>query len=558
MKTYRFPCGCEWPVLEDGPGPGGVVPLLDFSIEKISTSCPATWELIGKGLTKGVFQLESPLGRQWSKKLRPESLEHMSALGALLRPGCLRAVDSEGISMTQHYCRRKNGEEETIFPHPALEPILRPTYGVLTYQEQAMSIAVAVAGFDNQAADSLRKAIGKKLPEEMAKCEVMFVDGAKKAGVVTEEQAKEIFGWIKESQRYSFNKSHSFCYGYTGYECAYLKAHFPVAFYTAWLRFAKEKQDPLTEIAELVNDARNMGIEVESPDLRTLEAHFHTSSDRRVVRFGLGDIKLIGEKVLTKILGAVAEAERSLGKRLEAWTWGDFLTGFSGLISSATLYALIDSGSLGWLKKPRSLMRQEFSAWSQLTDKERGWVRLNQPGFDNLGTALRKLAPGKKGGGGCANKNRTGVVGTLADLLEHPPTPIIDTPLWVSYAEEKTLGISLTCSRVDSCDVSEVNTSCREYTAGRKGFMVFGVVVNKAREWKTKRGKTPGAKMAFLSISDATGALDDVVCFPDAWREYSNVLIEGNTVILQGERDARKNSDTLIVKRVWQAKQSAA
>jgi DNA polymerase-3 subunit alpha len=247
MSTmYRFSCGCSWPVV--GPAPReGALPLMDVDDDNLPF-CPLTWDLLGRGDTKGVFQLESNLGRQWTKKLKPESGEHMGALGALLRPGCLRAVDDEGVSMTQHFCRRKNNEEEVKPYHEVLDMVLSPTFGCLVYQEQAMLLAQNLAAFNLQEADQLRKAIGKKLPEEMAKCKKLFTEGAKKAGLLTEAQAEEVFGWIEQSQRYSFNKSHAVSYGLTGYDTAYIKAHFPVAFYCSWLRFAREKQDPMQEV----------------------------------------------------------------------------------------------------------------------------------------------------------------------------------------------------------------------------------------------------------------------------------------------------------------------
>lgn len=157
---HTFECGCSFPII--GPPVGkSKIPLLDLNldIETIRMDCPGTWQLISKGLTKGVFQLESNLGKQYAKKLRPENIEHMAALGSLLRPGSLRALDDKGISMTDHYCLRKNKEEETIIKYPELNEILGPTYDVIAYQEQCMQIAVKVAGFTEQESDNLRKCV---------------------------------------------------------------------------------------------------------------------------------------------------------------------------------------------------------------------------------------------------------------------------------------------------------------------------------------------------------------------------------------------------------------
>jgi len=210
-----------------------------------------TWQLFADGKTKGIFQLESNLGKSWSKKLAPSNIEELSALIAIIRPGCLKAY-VDGKSMTQHFIDRKHGREEVTYLHEALEEILAPTYGVLVYQEQSMRIAQKIAGFDLQEADELRKAIGKKKADLMAKVKKKFIAGAKKTKIVTKEEAEQIFGWIQASSRYAFNKSHSISYAVCSYWSAYQKAHNPEEFFLSYLYYANEKQDPHQEIYELV------------------------------------------------------------------------------------------------------------------------------------------------------------------------------------------------------------------------------------------------------------------------------------------------------------------
>jgi DNA polymerase-3 subunit alpha len=164
-----------------------------------------TWQLFADGRTKGVFQLESNLGKNWSKKVAPNNIEELSALIAIIRPGTLKAF-VDGKSMTQHYVDRKHGREDVTYLHPILEDILKPTYGVLVYQEQSMRIAEKVAGFNLQEADVLRKAIGKKRADLMNEVKKSFIAGAERVGIVTKEEAEEIFGWIEKSSRYAFNK----------------------------------------------------------------------------------------------------------------------------------------------------------------------------------------------------------------------------------------------------------------------------------------------------------------------------------------------------------------
>lgn len=206
---YRFECGCELPILGESVNKSGL-PLLDIDFYNLRLDCPGTWGLIGTGMTKGIFQVESQLGRQWSKEIKPGCIEDMSAISALLRPGCLKSFLSDGHSMTQHYADRKNNKEPVTPYHPAVDNVLKDTFSLLLYQEQSMILAKEVAGFTLVEADMLRKAIGKKKADEMAKVKKMFLEKAATHGVVTKEQAEEIFGWIESSQRYAFNKCLSF------------------------------------------------------------------------------------------------------------------------------------------------------------------------------------------------------------------------------------------------------------------------------------------------------------------------------------------------------------
>ncbi len=571
---YRFQCGCSFPVLAKHPNPNAL-PLLDFHINDIDVDCPATWELLGHGLTKGVFQLESNLGRTWTKKLKPEDMEHLAALGALLRPGCLRAIDEHAkCSMTELYCRRKNGQAPVEYIHPCLEKVLAPTFGVLTYQEQAMQIAQVVAGFNLQAADELRKAIGKKLPEEMAKVKVKFFEGVAKLGLVTLEQATEIFGWIEKSQRYSFNKSHALSYGINGYISAWLKAHMPVQFFTSWLYYAKDKQDPQQEIRELVSDAKILDVVVQPPDIRNLEAHF--STDGETITFGISDVKGIGEAQVEKLKTAVHETSQFLGKPIENWSWYEFLVHLTPKLSNTVVNNMIKVGGLRHFGNNRNLMLKEYEFWDALTASEQTWIvarsannyvkqtqdeiaQTNLFGeaisidkdvtLTSLAQAMEKLAPTRKEGGGTFKQSRKEAVSSMLNLLKNPPTKIIDTPDWIAWSEESLLGISLTCSKVDACDTSMSNCTCKEYLAGRTGYMVFSVEILAAKEIKVKNGQQVGRKMAFLTVADNTCSVE-MTCFPEQWKEYSSLLNQGNTVNIQAERDRRK--DSLIVKRVYQ------
>ena len=220
-----------------------------------------TWDLFKEGKTKGVFQLESNLGKSWSKRVSPSNIEELSALIALIRPGCLKAI-SKGKSMTQHYVDRKSGKDKVEYLHESLESVLGNTYGVLVYQEQSMRIAQKIAGFDLQEADVLRKAIGKKKAGLMAQVKKSFLEGSQKKGVVSKEEAEEIFSWIEKSSRYAFNKSHSVAYAMNSYMSAWYKANHINEFFLSYLYYANEKQDPHQEVYELVNEAKLFDLDV--------------------------------------------------------------------------------------------------------------------------------------------------------------------------------------------------------------------------------------------------------------------------------------------------------
>lgn len=204
MKYFTFQCGCKFPIKEE-LSDGTLRIEFNPDMNEIPLDCSKTWDLFCAGNTKGIFQLETGQS-SLTKQLAPRSIEELSALTALLRPGCMESFLDDGKSLTQHYIDRKNNGEEVTYIHPALAPILDKTYGILTYQEQAIKLATDIAGFSLQEADTLRKAIGKKKPEEMAKIKKVFLDGCERTKVVPMDVAEQIFGWIQASQRYSFNK----------------------------------------------------------------------------------------------------------------------------------------------------------------------------------------------------------------------------------------------------------------------------------------------------------------------------------------------------------------
>lgn len=580
-----FECGCKFDVIGSPVGKTKM-PRVRVCSDLHSTNCTInfdcekTWELLGRGWSKGVFQLESPLGRQWVKKLKPTNKHHMAALGAILRPGSLRSVDIKIIckncntetrekedeklencpecgsddfrrirtSMTEHYCKRKNLEEEVERYHPVVDKVLEKSYNCLIYQEQAMLLARELAGFNLQEADVLRKAIGKKLPEEMAKVKKLFLEKAKEAKIVSIEQAEEIFGWIEKSQRYSFNLSHAASYGETGYACAYNKTHFPLAFYSSWLTFAQEKPDPHAEIAELVNDARiTSSIRIRPPDIRFLKDRIH--SDGENIYFGLQDIKGIGESQIKKLHHSLIELNIDKSK-LASMDWMTFLMNFGDEISSTAMTAFIRSGALSCFKIDRVIMVKDYEIWNALTNKERkflkdAWFNIKNTTFKNMQEALSYLIENK----GYHNAKRGCILVNILDSLVNRPYILQDTIDYLVYSEEELLGVALTCHITDSILGAMETCTCKDIIKGFKGYSVLKVTLDEVRPWICKRGESEGKKMVFIKASDNTCQLDNIVAFPKTYSEYATLLNDGNIVYLSGKIG---DTGSFIVERVYE------
>lgn len=535
-KYFTYSCGCKFDVSQED---NKTHIVFNADVENINLDCSRTWTLISEGNTKGCFQLESRLGRSIAKKLKPENIEQLSALIAILRPGCLEAL-RDGKSVTNHYIDKKNGLESVDYFHPSLEPILKNTYGEMVYQEQAMEIAKNIAGFNLQEADMLRKAIGKKKPEEMAKVKTKFLEGAKKVNIVNESEAEQIFSWIEKSQRYSFNKSHSVSYAINAYLSAYTKAHFPRVFFASYLRFAKDKIDPQAEIKELVQNAIEMDIEIRTPDLRKLNEFFILEDNS--IYFGLTDIKGVGSSVFKKI----EEIYRSLETEKLCWTY--LLIKLLLKINSIAAKALIQSGALDFCKKNRQEMLFEYNILSSLTKKELEYI---EPFIDKKNTTnnlLNLLTQKTK-----LTQNRKKIIQDILYAINYPPHSLADTAEWISDSEYTLLGCSISCSKTDMYDISMTNTTCKEFkNLDIKQNIVLGAEIDSVSITKTKTGKAKGSEMAFITLSDSTGSIDPVIFFPEAYREYRNMLFPGNVIIVKGSRS--KTGDSLIVEKSFIAR----
>jgi DNA polymerase-3 subunit alpha len=528
QPSHTFPCGCVWPVT--GPPPvAGAAPRVKVDLQHLP-DCPAVWALFATGRTRGVFQLDKNLGCTWSKRLRPETLEHLAALGALLRPGCLRVRGEDGLSMTERYAKVKNGEMALPKSLPPIADIMDPNYGVMLYQEGLVKIAERVALFDLQEQDKLRKGVGKKIQAVIAECKTMFLDKARAAGVITEEESQKLWNDIEKSGRYLFNRSHAFSYAIPGYFSAYLKAHDPTAFFCAWLRCSKIEQDKSPDdIAELVEDAKLFDVPVLPPDFRRLDRHFQTDAVR--VWFGIADIRGVGDAQVEKLRQSVKE-EEAAGRRPRE-SWEQFLVGCANSVSTTTVRGLINSGGFDWVGRSRTRLLHEYEAFARLSPKELEWARA-RPAGESVPELLRNAAKPKKEGGGAANVKRREILNGLADTLERPLSSEEDSPRWLAAVEKYYLAAAVTCSAVDAYDTSAATATCREAIDGVEGDIVMGVEIRSVRTHKIKSGDNAGKKMAYMTVGDHTGVLADVKVFSEAFAKYGHLLVEDNVVLLKG------------------------
>jgi len=544
MKT-EFACGCTFDVIDNHI-------IYTPDIEQLPLNCSTTWDLICEGNTKGVFQLDSQLGRSMAERVKPRNMEELSDLIAIIRPGCMEAI-VDGKSLTQHYIDRKHCIDPVEYFHDALKPILSGTYGILVYQEQALLIARDIGGFDLQEADILRKAIGKKKVSLMTKLRKQFVAKAEQKGTVTKNQAKEIFGWIEKSQRYSFNKSHSVSYAYNSYLTAYTKTHFPHEFFTSYLKNSIGKPDAYLEIEELVNNARVMNIDVKPPNIKKMNKYFTLINANPT--FGITEIKTVGGSVFDKMMACLQKYRINL----DQCEWSGFLIFFGLCIKADSFEAIILSGALDRFNVSRSKMLHELKMFRELSKREVPWIENYKQNHKdaNLVQCIKAMVDQTD----WSNKqrpifrrDRIEVVESIIDSLKNPGYELIDLPGWKARKEEHYLGVALTCARVDEYDTSRANCTCKEYIDGfnsQKGIRI-AAQIDYVREWKIKKGKSKGQNMAFLTVSDGTCSLDNITIFSDEWAKYNKELKEGNILLLIGNRDTKRGS--LLIKSISKIK----
>lgn len=484
-------------------------------IYNLPTDDQDTWDTICKGDTKGIFQLESYLCQHWSKESKPRSIEELSDLISIVRPGTLESklTDENGKvkSLTQVYCDRKHKRDLVSFQHPDLETILGPTNGIMIFQEQAILIVQKLAGFDLAQADIVRKAIGTKNPEIMSSLRSSFLEGCKKTDKVTEEIANEIFDNIKNSQRYLFNKSHSVSYSYISYWTAYLKTHYPLEFYTEYLNNAKDKPKPKIEIKELVTDAQRHDINVRMTHLSDIKEDgivdfYHKNGE---ILFGLQHVKQIGKLHIKSLM-------KTLSKNP---SWIDIL---EANLQKQTMINLTSVGFFDEYGISRKDMLHQYTIYNKLSSRE---ISLTLECKGTLQEKFKFILDK-------VNINRRVIIQDLIKALDHPPYSLIDDPTWRYDVENEMLGICLDFHKTDISD-EIANATCKEINDGKQNECTLILEITEPKEYKIKQGKSKGEMMGSFNASDNTGEIKCMV-FSEVWTENRHKLYPGAVIFVMG------------------------
>jgi DNA polymerase-3 subunit alpha len=333
---------------------------ITVDVDQLPLDDAKTYDLLNKANTLGIFQLESGGMRDLCRKFQIASVEHITALVALYRPG--------PMDLIPEFIKRRHGEVKVEYEHPLLEPIARETYGILIYQEQVMQAAQVLGGYTLGGADLLRRAMGKKKPEEMAKHRDSFVKGCKEKNNIPAAKANQIFDLLEKFAGYGFNKSHAAAYAVVAYQTAYLKANYPVEFLCAMMT---NDMGDTAKLAQFIAEARTMGVEVLPPDVNESEVVFAPARDGKVIRFGLAAIKGVGEVAVETILKARNEGGKftslaDLCERVDGRT-----------VNRKILEALIKSGACDGLGANRATLFAQIErtlarAASIISDRQKG------------------------------------------------------------------------------------------------------------------------------------------------------------------------------------------
>jgi len=467
--------------------------LLDIS--QIDLADEKSFELLRSAKTTAVFQLESRGMKELIGRLQPDVFEDIVALVALYRPGPLQS------GMVDDFVNRKKGIAKVEYPHPDLEPVLNTTYGVIVYQEQVMQIAQILAGYSLGGADMLRRAMGKKKPEEMAKQREIFMEGSGGRNI-DPAQATAIFDLMEKFAEYGFNKSHSAAYALVSFQTIWLKAHYPAAFMAAVL---SSDMDNTEKVVTFVDECRQLGLEVIPPDVNRSGYRFSTENEGNVI-FGLGAIKGAGESAIGVIL-AEREANGPFVSMADVCKRVN-----SNKLSKRTLETLINAGVFDSLGKNRNSMQAHLPEVIRMASQLHRDEAIGQT--DLFGGSMvveqdEKLAP---------------------DLPEWPERDRL-------RMEKDALGLYLTghpineyeeeIAQMRSMKLSDLaeEDSTQKY---QKHPVVLAGLVSAIRTQNTEKGKR-----AFVQLDDKT-AYYEIFIFSNVFEEYEHLIVKEEVLVISG------------------------
>ncbi|MBW6512160.1 MAG: DNA polymerase III subunit alpha [Desulfuromonadaceae bacterium] len=480
----------------------------DFDLNLVRDDDPLTYELLSEGKTTGVFQLESSGMKDLLVKLKPSCFEDIIAVCALYRPGPL------GSGMVDDFIHRKHGRKEITYPFPQLEPILNDTYGVIVYQEQVMLIAQVLGNYTLGGADLLRRAMGKKQPEEMAKQKGLFLQGAKENKLDT-KKAEAVFDLMEKFAAYGFNKSHSAAYALVAYHTAYLKTHYPVEFMAALLTEDMENTD---KIIKNINEVRSMGIEILPPDINASERTFTVHDN--AIRFGLGAVKGVGAAALESIIEDRRDEPFSslhdLCERVDLRK-----------VNKKVLEALIKCGAFDSLDVKRAqclAVLDEAVEIGQKAQKERASGQESLFGTEEVmslrGSSSRQLPE-------------------VSEWAENILLGFEKESLGFFISGHPLARHSATIKRFATCE-----TSALIERADKEEVRVCGIVSG-MKELTTKKGE----RMAFVTLEDLTGFVE-IVVFPEVYAAAVELLKGEQPLLVSGELDINEESCKLLAKEI--------
>ncbi len=462
-----------------------------------------TFAMLSEGRTMGVFQLASSGMTKWLVELEPSTVHDLNAMVALYRPGPMEFIP--------HYVNRKHGKEPITYLHPDMKDILENSYGVLTYQDDVLMIAIKFAGYSWLEADKFRKAIGKKIPEEMAEQKDKFCEGCIAYGM-NEKTVSELWNQIETFAAYGFNKSHAASYGNLAYRTAYMKANYPLEFMSALLTADSGDTE---KIAEIIDECVKMEIEILPPDVNESYEGFLVVQGKRQIRFGLTTIKNFGEN----IAHAIVEERKARGAYASV---ADFLTRVeSSNLNRRSLEALIKAGAFDSLSE-RGTLIANLDVLLQFHKEVHGAPQ----GQDSLfggADAVRELS-----------------------LAQAEAIPLSQILAW----EKELLGLYISGHPLEEYKerLSGKPTITETKQKAREGVtVVLAGIVAENKTIITKKGE----KMAFVRLADMNDAIE-VVVFPKTFTEHADLLTPDACVLAKG-RISKRNGEMSFVAEAFKA-----